>query len=534
MRRAHRQDREDARRRRARAGALLGHRGQGARHGRRARRGASSRATPTRSPTRSSRPAAPPSASSPTAHARALPSTAWQGASVVVAMRSSSSLCSSWPRCGGCGVAAAQRRRSARRQGICPGHPDQCGGKCCGATCIDVSHDPHNCGDCGTVCPVGTVCLGGSCGCPPHGDKCSLGQIVLRRARLRQPRQRHPQLRRLRHALPRRRHLHGRHVHAAPARACSADGRPDWRGLGAARLLQLLRRLRQRSDSAAASPWTAATPTTPAGKLHRRRRAAATWTVPMTMKLHVNVDHVATLRQARGTPLSRSGVGGVARASSPAPTASPCTCAKIAGTSRIATCASCARRCAACSTWRWRPPTRWSRIAREIKPDVVSLVPEKRQERTTEGGLDVAGAARAGVAEAIEALVGDGIAGQPVHRSDRRRRSRRPRSWARRASSCTPATTASAWHGLPNARGATRSWRACERAARARRRARAARRRRPRPRLRQRRRRSPPSARSSELNIGHAIVARAVLVGMERAVREMRAAIERVRAADAT
>ena len=32
-----------------------------------------------------------------------------------------------------------------------------------------------------------------------------------------------------------------------------------------------------------------------------------------------------------------------------------------------------------------------------------------------------------------------------------------------------------------------------------------------------------------ELNIGHAIVARAVLVGMERAVREMREAIERVR-----
>jgi len=30
-------------------------------------------------------------------------------------------------------------------------------------------------------------------------------------------------------------------------------------------------------------------------------------------------------------------------------------------------------------------------IAREVKPDMVSLVPEKRQELTTEGGLDVAG-----------------------------------------------------------------------------------------------------------------------------------------------
>src|SRR5262249_25059225 len=61
-------------------------------------------------------------------------------------------------------------------QGICPTHPDQCGGKCCGAICQDVMHDPQNCGDCGTVCPVGPVCLGGSGGCPPHGDKCSLGQ----------------------------------------------------------------------------------------------------------------------------------------------------------------------------------------------------------------------------------------------------------------------------------------------------------------------------------------------------------------------
>lgn len=31
------------------------------------------------------------------------------------------------------------------------------------------------------------------------------------------------------------------------------------------------------------------------------------------------------------------------------------------------------------------------RIAREVKPDLVTLVPEKRQELTTEGGLDMAG-----------------------------------------------------------------------------------------------------------------------------------------------
>src|SRR5512137_210378 len=31
------------------------------------------------------------------------------------------------------------------------------------------------------------------------------------------------------------------------------------------------------------------------------------------------------------------------------------------------------------------------KISREIKPDLVTLVPEKRQELTTEGGLEVAG-----------------------------------------------------------------------------------------------------------------------------------------------
>ena len=75
-----------------------------------------------------------------------------------------------------CGCGVDGRNGGVVGQGICPGHPDQCGGKCCGTTCTDVPHDPRNCGDCGTVCNAGTVCLGGSCGCPPHGDKCSLGQ----------------------------------------------------------------------------------------------------------------------------------------------------------------------------------------------------------------------------------------------------------------------------------------------------------------------------------------------------------------------
>jgi pyridoxine 5-phosphate synthase len=47
-------------------------------------------------------------------------------------------------------------------------------------------------------------------------------------------------------------------------------------------------------------------------------------------------------------------------------------------------------------------------IAREIKPDMVTLVPEKRKELTTEGGLDVAGNSKA-VSRTVKALRDAGI-----------------------------------------------------------------------------------------------------------------------------
>lgn len=47
-------------------------------------------------------------------------------------------------------------------------------------------------------------------------------------------------------------------------------------------------------------------------------------------------------------------------------------------------------------------------IARRIRPDMCTLVPERREELTTEGGLDVV-AHRDAVARAVAALAGDGI-----------------------------------------------------------------------------------------------------------------------------
>jgi pyridoxine 5-phosphate synthase len=49
------------------------------------------------------------------------------------------------------------------------------------------------------------------------------------------------------------------------------------------------------------------------------------------------------------------------------------------------------------------------RIALEVKPRAVCLVPEKREERTTEGGLSLAGGVPPDVAKAVETLQAAGI-----------------------------------------------------------------------------------------------------------------------------
>jgi hypothetical protein len=60
--------------------------------------------------------------------------------------------------------------------GVCPAHPDQCGGKCCGDACAEIKLDVRNCGDCGVQCATGQVCYDGRCGCPPMGTSCGMGQ----------------------------------------------------------------------------------------------------------------------------------------------------------------------------------------------------------------------------------------------------------------------------------------------------------------------------------------------------------------------
>jgi pyridoxine 5-phosphate synthase len=108
----------------------------------------------------------------------------------------------------------------------------------------------------------------------------------------------------------------------------------------------------------------------------------------VSTRLHVNIDHVATLRQARGT-----------RYPDPVWAASVC---EMAGALGITVHLREDRRHIVDRDVRILRDTVRTvlnlemaatdeivAIACDVKPDVVTLVPEKRQERTTEGGLDL-------------------------------------------------------------------------------------------------------------------------------------------------
>lgn len=135
-------------------------------------------------------------------------------------------------------------------------------------------------------------------------------------------------------------------------------------------------------------------------KLHHSRSTAMT-------QLAINVDHIATIRQARG---------GV----EPDPVAAAAIC-EIAGAAGIVAHLREDRRHIQNRDVRLLRETVKTRlnlemgankeiiaIALDIKPDMVTLVPEKRQELTTEGGLDVA-AQKKTLAKTIDKMKKAGI-----------------------------------------------------------------------------------------------------------------------------
>lgn len=130
----------------------------------------------------------------------------------------------------------------------------------------------------------------------------------------------------------------------------------------------------------------------------------------MTARLHINVDHVATLRNARGTPY-------------PDPVRAAEECLRAGADGVTAHLREDRRHIRDDDVDRLRARiTRAKRtfnlemaatdemvaIASRVMPDVCTLVPERREERTTEGGLDVAGGGE-GLARRVRALQGAGI-----------------------------------------------------------------------------------------------------------------------------
>lgn len=229
-------------------------------------------------------------------------------------------------------------------------------------------------------------------------------------------------------------------------------------------------------------------------------------------RLHVNVDHVATLRQARGINYP-----------DPVPAASIC---EMAGAQGITIHLREDRRhvvdrdleimrrvVTTVLNLEMAATDEMISIARSVRPDMCTLVPEKREERTTEGGLVVAddlesvSAAVASLHEAgirvslfvdpsrreIEASRQSGADMVELHTGDYCEAKVDQRG--RQLDRLVDAAMASADLGLKVAAGHGLHYHNVAPVAQI------------------------PEV--EELNIGHSIVARAVFVGMERAVRQM-------------
>jgi pyridoxine 5-phosphate synthase len=238
------------------------------------------------------------------------------------------------------------------------------------------------------------------------------------------------------------------------------------------------------------------------------------------IRLGVNLDHVATVRQAR-------------RAQEPDPVAAA-VLAILGGADGITVHLREDRRHIQDRDVRLLRSTVTTRLnlelaavdeivalACEIKPDEATLVPERRQELTTEGGLDVVTHQKT-VARAIESLQAAAIeVALFVDPDDRQIEAARrlgvkaveiqtaryaeARTAADRERELTQLRETAGYarqHGLHVHLGHGLNYTNVQAVARI--------------------------AGVEELNIGHSIVSRAVLVGMERAVREMKEAIQRI------
>jgi len=127
----------------------------------------------------------------------------------------------------------------------------------------------------------------------------------------------------------------------------------------------------------------------------------------MPIRLHINIDHVATVRNARGTAY-------------PDPVLAAQLCEQAGADGITAHLREDRRHIRDADVHRLKTTihtllnlemaatTEMLEIALQVEPAVVTLVPERREERTTEGGLDVHGQAKP-VSAVVDALRKAGI-----------------------------------------------------------------------------------------------------------------------------
>jgi pyridoxine 5-phosphate synthase len=241
----------------------------------------------------------------------------------------------------------------------------------------------------------------------------------------------------------------------------------------------------------------------------------------MRVRLHVNVDHVATIRQARGTDYP-----------DPVEAAMLCEWAGAHGITvhlredrrhiQLRDVEVLRRTVKTMLNLEMAATDEMVRIALQIRPDLVTLVPERREERTTEGGLDVRGQLAAitsvrerlhasGIPtslfidpepEQVDASIATGAAAIEFHTGDYAEHARRgepENELVRLARASAHARASSAALKIAAGHGLT-ARNVVDLVARV-------------PEL-------------VELNIGHALIADAVLVGLDRAVGRFLRAIE--------
>ena len=231
------------------------------------------------------------------------------------------------------------------------------------------------------------------------------------------------------------------------------------------------------------------------------------------MRLAVNIDHIATIREARKTD-------------EPDPVAAAMLC-ELAGAQGITVHLRGDRRhiqdrdvellkkvVTTHLNVEMAATTEMVRIAQTIKPDQVTLVPERKDEITTEGGLDVvlhSGNVEKAVAQLVEARIDVSIFVDPDLEQIRQcHKLRAPKieintgkfadawhagKWQGELEKIATAARAAKKLGLTVLAGHGLTYRNIDAIA------------------------TVPEI--EELNIGHSIISRAALVGLERAVREM-------------